>query len=427
MNYAGSNRRQWIHGLMLWSALVWGTVAAAQTLNIDSCYVLARRNYPTTQQFALIEKSKELSLENAAKGYLPQVFVNGQATWQSDVTRLPISFPGLNIPELSKDQYRLFGEIHQPVTDLFFVREQQDLVRANAEVESRKAEVELHRLRERVYQLYLGILYMDARLGQAQLLIKDIETGLAKTQAAIAGGVALKSQADQIGAELLRAKQQITELKAGRRAYAEALGLLIHQDIYENTILETPAAPLYLTEIRRPELALFSSQQLSLGRQSRLVNNKTLPRLSAFFQGGYGRPALNMLSNDFDPYFITGLRLNWNISSFYTAGNERRLLSTQQSAIALQRETFLLNTRSAMRQQQTEIEKWQELIRSDEAIIPLRESIKLTAQQQLSNGAITANDYLSHVNAEDLARQQLILHRMQLLLAQYNYLLTTGN
>lgn len=417
----------WRRIFILCIAGLWGLGLAAQSLSLDSCYALARRNYPLVQQFDLIEKSKELSLANAAKGYLPQLAVNGQATYQSEVTRLPISFPGLNVPELSQDQYRLFGEVNQPITDLFFVKEQQDLIRANAEVETQKTEVELHKLRERVYQLYFGVLYMDARLEQAQLLIKDVEAGLAKVQAAVAGGVALKSQADQLRAELLKARQQVAELKSGRKAYAEALGLLIRQNIDEKTVLETPVAPLSTTAIRRPELAMFGAQQQSLAQQSRLINNKTLPRLSAFFQGGYGRPALNVLSNDFETYFITGLRLNWNISSFYTSGNERALLSTQQSAIALQRETFLLNTRLAMQQQQAEIAKWQELIDSDQEIIQLRESIKNTAQQQLSNGTATAADYLNYVNAEDLARQQLILHRMQWLLAQYNQLLTTGN
>lgn len=427
MNQASSYIQLWRPVFVLWVASLWGSGLSAQTLSLDSCYALARRNYPLVQQFDLIEKSKELSLENASKGYLPQLAVNGQATYQSEVTSLPISFPGLNVPELSKDQYRLFGEVNQPLTDLLFVKEQQDLIRANSAVESQKIEVELHKLRERVYQLYFGVLYMDARLAQVQLLIKDLEAGLAKVQAAISGGVALKSQADQLRAELLKARQQITELKSGRRAYAEVLGLLIRQSIDEKTVLETPAVPNASIEIRRPELALFSSQQQSLTQQSRLLNNKTLPRLGAFFQGGYGRPALNVLSNDFEPYFITGLRLNWNISSFYTSGNERKLLSTQQSAIALQRETFLLNTRLAVQQQNAEIAKWQDLITSDQEIIQLRESIKNTAQQQLSNGTATTTDYLNYVNAEDLARQQLILHRMQLLLAQYNQLLTTGN
>jgi outer membrane protein TolC len=427
MNQANSYIQLWKPVFVLWVASLWGSGLSAQTLSLDSCYALARRNYPLVQQFDLIEKSKELSLENASKGYLPQLAVNGQATYQSEVTSLPISFPGLNVPELSKDQYRLFGEVNQPLTDLLFVKEQQDLIRANSAVESQKIEVELHKLRERVYQLYFGVLYMDARLAQVQLLIKDLEAGLAKVQAAISGGVALKSQADQLRAELLKARQQITELKSSRRAYAEVLGLLIRQSIDEKTVLETPAVPNASIEIRRPELALFSSQQQSLTQQSRLLNNKTLPRLGAFFQGGYGRPALNVLSNDFEPYFITGLRLNWNISSFYTSGNERKLLSTQQSAIALQRETFLLNTRLAVQQQNAEIAKWQDLITSDQEIIQLRESIKNTAQQQLSNGTATTTDYLNYVNAEDLARQQLILHRMQLLLAQYNQLLTTGN
>jgi len=43
------------------------------------------------------------------------------------------------------------------------------------------------------------------------------------------------------------------------------------------------------------------------------------------------------------------------------------------------------------------------------------------AKAQLENGVITANDFLKEVNAEDLARQSLITHQVQLLQAQINY------
>jgi len=39
---------------------------------------------------------------------------------------------------------------------------------------------------------------------------------------------------------------------------------------------------------------------------------------------------------------------------------------------------------------------------------------------------ITANDYLREVNAEDLARQNLITHQIQLLQAQINYQTISG-
>src|SRR4051812_3525846 len=91
----------------------------AKSLTIEQCYQLAKANYPLVKQMALIEKTKEYSVENAGKGYLPQININGQATYQSDVTKIPVSLPGVNIPTLSKSQYKLYGEINQLLTDGF--------------------------------------------------------------------------------------------------------------------------------------------------------------------------------------------------------------------------------------------------------------------------------------------------------------------
>jgi len=74
-----------------------------------------------------------------------------------------------------------------------------------------------------------------------------------------------------------------------------------------------------------------------------------------------------------------------------------------------------------LKQQQSEIDKLQQLISTDQAIIDLRKSIKDAARAQLENGVITSNDYLREVNAEDQSRQTLITHQLQLLQAQINF------
>jgi hypothetical protein len=45
----------------------------------------------------------------------------------------------------------------------------------------------------------------------------------------------------------------------------------------------------------------------------------------------------------------------------------------------------------------------------------------------LDNGIITASDYLTELDNEDTARQNLILHEIQLLQAQNNLRITSGN
>ena len=397
------------------------------SLSVDSCYTLAQRNYPLVKQYALIEKSKEYSLDNASKGTLPQFNIAGQATYQSAVTKVPIDIPNVRIIDISKDQYKLYGEVSQPITDLFTVKDQKLVIASNAAVEGQKIEVELFKLKERINQLFFGVLLIDAQIQQNELLKKDILTGIDKTNGAIANGIALRSSADILNAELLKANQRTIELKATRKGYTDMLSLFINRPVDETVIFEKPSILTLASEINRPELKLYDLQKTIFDAQDKLITAKNLPRFSLFFQGGMGRPALNMLSNDLTGYYIGGLRLNWNLSGFYTAEKEREILLINKNLLDVQRQTFIFNTNLTMKQQTSEVVKLQELIQTDSDIIGLRERIKNTAKGQLEFGTATTNDYLTYINAEDLARQNRVLHEVQLLMAQYNYQTTTGN
>jgi outer membrane protein TolC len=285
----------------------------------------------------------------------------------------------------------------------------------------------LYKLRERINSLFFGILLIDAQISQTELVKKDIQNGITRAEIAIANGVSLKSAADNLKAELIKTKQHTTELRATRKGYSDMLSLFIGQKIDENTVFEKPLPPIVSNEINRPEMRLFDLQNQAFYLQNRLIINKNMPRVSLFFQGGFGRPALNMLSNNFDPYYITGVRLSWNLSGFWTYKNERKQVAVNQSGVQVQQETFLFNTNLALSQQNTEIMKMQELITDDSDIIRLRENVKNATQTQLDNGTATTNDYLIAVNAEDQARQNRILHEIQLLMNQYNVKFTMNN
>lgn len=416
-------------GLILYfSGFHFSSAQSLKTLTLDTCYALARMNYPLVKQLDLIEKSAGYSIENASKGTWPQLNVVGISSYQSDVTTLPIKLPNIDVPVPGKDQYKLYGEISQPITDLFVIKDQKNLIEVSAEVEKQKVEVELYKLKERVNQLYFGILLIDAQLKLTELLKKDIQTGMDKTKAAIANGVAIKSSLDILKVEMLKANQKTIELKATRNGYAEMLQLFTSQAIYQSTILETPERhTLYTPVTKRPELTLFDCQVRSEMIKGKMLTYKNYPRISLFLQGGVGKPALNMLSNDFKGYYLGGLRMNWNFSGFYTKKNDWLLHMRSRETIEVQREAFLFNTNIILKQQEAEMSKYDDLIASDKEIIQLRESITTTAKNQLENGTVTMNDYLLYVNAENQAKQNLKLHEIQSLMAWYNYQTTGGN
>ena len=400
--------------------------ANAQSISIDSCYQWAKNNYPLVKQLALIERSKEYSLANVQKGYLPQVNVSGYSTYQSDVLTFPFNLPGSSIDPLRKDQHRIYGEITQPITDLWNVKNQKELAANNADVESQKIEVELYKINERINQLFFGILLIEEQIKQTTLISNDLANAMQKVQAAVDNGTSLSSNLDLLKVEVLKVNQRIEELTSGKKAYLKMLEQFTGKSISVNTVLLRPSVLQTSESINRPELKLFSIQQKSFDIQSRILTNKTLPKLNFFFQGGYGAPGLNTIENNPASYYYTGLRLNWNLSSFYTYKKERSLLDLNKRGFDIQKETFLLNTNLNISQQSEEVEKFKGLINSDIEIIKLRMNIKVNTEAQLLNGTITTFDFLTQINAEDQARQNLVLHQIQLLYAQYNLLVTKG-
>lgn len=414
--------------VLLFLLLFLSTNALAQ-LTLEQCYELSKNNYPLIKQKELISQSKEYSVANARSGYLPQFSLAAQATYQSDVTRVPIDLPGLSIKPLSKDQYKIYGEVNQTILDGGTIRQNAALSENNAQVENQKLEVELYKIKDRVNQLFFGVLLLDEQLAQTLLVKKDLQSSLSRIQASIQNGTAFRSNEDILQAEILKTDQRIIETKSVRKAYVEMLGIFINQSLDESTKLISPAIqPVNESaDINRPELNLYNAQRLLYNSQYLLNNTRNQPKLGFFLQAGYGKPALNVLKNEFDTYYLGGFRFSWNFSGFYNTHRDKQLLEVNNQLVDTQRDFFLFNTKLALRQNSNEINKLNELMHVDDQIIALRLRIKDTAKVQFENGVITANDYLRELNAEDQAKQNQTLHRVQLMLAQVNYQNTVGN
>lgn len=398
------------------------------TLTLEKAYQLAQNNYPLIRQKNLVRQTASLTIDNISKGYLPQLNISGQATYQSDVTSVPVKIPGFDIESPAKDQYKITAELSQLLYDGGVTAAQKNVQQVNALVEEQRAEVDLYKVKERINQLYLGILLLDEQLKQVELVKNDIRLGIKRVEAQVLHGTAFRSNLLVLEAELLKNDQRAIELRANRKGLIDVLSLFINQQLPENTKLEMPASGITISQaINRPELKLYEYQDSLFQTQREVVSARNRPRTSVFVQGGYGRPALNMLKNEFELFYIAGLRLNWSLGNLYTSKREKEILSVSQRMVEVQKDIFLLNTNTQLKQQQAELQKLEDLIAADQRIIDIRRQVKEAANAQLANGVITANDYLREVNAEDQARLSLIAHQLQLLQAKINYQTIAGN
>ena len=421
-----------IKTITLFLALVSYAPCFAQ-LSIEACYEKARANYPLIKQYGLIEKTKEYNLSNAAKGYLPQVTFSAQATYQSDVTEIPIDLDaigltGVEIPSVSQDQYKMELALSQTLWDGGAIRSERKTLRTQAEVDQRDMDVSMYAINERVNQLYFGVLLAEAQLEQNKVLQAELRRSCEQVSSYIKNGIAQQSDLDAIRVDLLKAKQTEAQFEHTKRAYREMLSRLIGEEIGEETRLVKPEAVRPLTkENNRPELELYQARIRNLRAQDSRITAGMMPKLGLFVTGGYGKPGLDMFEDNFKAYYLAGVRLSWNLGSLYTRKNDRRKIQTGIRSIETQRETFLFNTSLDVAQRNATIDKYIDQLKYDDEIIALRGSVKRASEAKMANGTLSGTDLTRDIHAEQSAIQDKILHEMELLQAIYNLKYVTNN
>lgn len=395
-------------------------------LSIEACYEKAQANYPLIKQYGLIEKTKEYNLSNAAKGYLPQVTFSAQATYQSDVTEIPINLDaigltGVEIPSVSQDQYKMELALSQTLWDGGAIRSERKTLRTQAEVDQRDMDVSMYAINERVNQLYFGVLLAEAQLEQNKVLQAELRRNCDQVSSYIKNGIANQSDLDAIQVDLLKAKQTEAQFEHTKRAYREMLSRLIGEEIGEETRLVKPEAVRPLTkENNRPELELYQARIRNLRAQDSRITAGMMPKLGLFVTGGYGKPGLDMFEDNFKVYYLAGVKLSWNLGSLYTRKNDRRKIQTGIRSIETQRETFLFNTSLDVAQRNATIDKYIDQLKYDDEIIALRGSVRRASEAKMANGTLSGTDLTRDIHAEQSAIQDKILHEIELLMAIYN-------
>jgi outer membrane protein TolC len=404
-----------------------GSISFAQ-LTIEDCRRKARENYPLIKRYNLIEQAKEYDLSNANKGYLPKIQVNAKATYQSDVVKVSVPLPGVEIPSPTKDQYQAVIEANQVIWDGGIIHSQKKISRAYSEVETKQLEIDLFALDERVDGLFFGILLFDTQLEQNHILREELDRNYRTISGYIENGIASLPDLDAVKVEQLNAAQTRSQLQATREAYLNMLSIMTGIGMDGLTVLIKPRADeLPSLQINRPELLLFDAQNQLFDSQKSLIKSSYMPRLGLFLQGGYGRPGLNLLSNTFDSFYIGGISLNWNFGSLYTQKNDLRKIEVNKSTVNTQRDVFLYNIKLAMASENQDIKRIRDLLKYDDEIVSLRKSIRQSAEAKVAGGTLTVPELMREISREDLARQAKAAHEIDLLIAIYNLKRTTNN
>lgn len=393
------------------------TFSAKAQITLEQVQEQARANYPAIRKYGLVEQSRDFTLSNVAKGNLPQVLFQGNASYQSSVTRLPIDVGkfGIDYEGLPRDQYNTSVTISQVIYDGGKIAAEKKIARAQSDVQNEQINVMMYGIRESVNRLFFSILLIDEQLLHNILLQDDLRLVQKNVEAMITGGVANQSDADLVSVELIRARQQEEMLHTFRRTYLSMLSTFIGTPIDASVKLRKPTEALFPTVNNRPELSFYNAQQRLLDLQQSSLDVSLRPRVDIFLQGGVGNPGLNMFKNGWDAYYKVGATVSWNIGALYRRKNDTQLIDMERQQVNVNRETFLFNIRIQEQQLKGQIENIRSQIAHDDEIIRLRENIRRASEKRVESGIETVNEMLRDINAVSEARQQRAIHEVELL------------
>lgn len=407
----------------------------AQTL--EDFQRAAEQNYPLIKQYGLIEQTTTLTVANIGKGWLPQVSVSAQATYQSDVVSWPEQMQtvyqqmGLDMKGLKKDQYRVGIDVQQMLFDGGTIKSQKAIAREQGQAREAETEVSLYQVRQRVNEMFFGLLLLDDQIqlnADQQELLSANEKKLASM---LKRGTAAESDYLSVKAERLNAVQQMTSLQSQKQALSRMLSVFSGLEVKALVKPEVSVAESQKQEVHRPELKVIEALLRLTDAQEKALNAALMPKLGIFAQGYYGYPGYNMfedmMSHKWSWNGMIGARLTWNIGALYTRKNDKAKLDVQRSAYNVQRDVFLFNNQLEQIQQNEDIERYKKLMSDDEEIIRLRSSVRKAAESKLAHGIIDVNDLIREINQENSARVQQSMHEVQMLKEIYDLKYITNN
>ncbi|HKJ42629.1 MAG TPA: TolC family protein [Sunxiuqinia sp.] len=397
-------------------------VLAQEPVHLSDCQQWAREQHPLLKQKELYRKMSELKLENNKTNYLPNLNLNARATYQSAVTSVDVPIPNVNIPSVSKDQYKMYVDVKQNIWDGGLTKANEILEKAQDAANEQGVEVELYKVREQVNSLFFTSFFIQQNLDILGKKQETLEARKKQMQSGVDHGVILQSDLDQILAELVKVDQQKIELQSNRETVLSALAIFTGKQPgdLQNLVIDNQDQ-LLDNQLNRPELGLFQKQADALMASSNLIQKKRNPKLFGFGQAGYGRPALNMLNDNFDTYYLVGVGFKWNIFDWKNTKRDQEIIQMKQQMINTQQQQFERSINIALDRQKHKIGELENILKSDQNLIELQLRIARSAESKLDNGTITTSDYIKDVNAEAAARIILQTHKIRLEQAKIDY------
>lgn len=403
---------------------------ATAGLTIEQCVEKARDNYPMVKKYDLLASTLDIDLSDINKGWLPRIGVYGQVTAQNVVPSFPESLSGVlqqmgqPMKGLGKLQYKAGVDVSQTIWDGGVSHVQRELQRAGTAAEQSALDVEMYAVRQRVENLYFAILLTEEQIAQNRNTMTLLDATLERLKAMLRNGTAMQSDVDMIEAQSLTVAQGIAQAESALSGYRTVLGMFMGESLQGVELIRPDSVMPSELQSDRPEIRLFDTRIVAADASRRLADTALMPKVGLFAQAYYGYPGFDyfksMITRDLSFNIMGGVKVSWNIDSFYTKRNVSRRNRLDIAGIMAEKETFLFNSDMQVASQLEKIKGIRDVMKDDSRIMALRANVRKSAESQLQNGIIDTTALLTKITDENQAALTARYHEIQLVQEIYN-------
>lgn len=417
-------------GIIILILSILSPLLATAGLTIEQCVEKACNNYPMVKKYDLLASTLDIDLSDINKGWLPRIGVYGQVTAQNVVPSFPGSLSGVlqqmgqPMKGLGKLQYKAGVDVSQTIWDGGVSHVQRELRRAGTAAEQSALDVEMYAVRQRVENLYFAILLTEEQIAQNRNTMTLLDANLERLKAMLRNGTAMQSDVDMIEAQSLTVAQGIAQAESALNGYRTVLELFIGESLQGVELIRPDSVMPSELQSDRPEIRLFDTRIVAADASRRLADTALMPKVGLFAQAYYGYPGFDyfksMITRDLSFNIMGGVKVSWNIDSFYTKRNVSRRNRLDIAGIMAEKETFLFNSDMQVASQLEKIKGIRDVMKDDSRIMALRANVRKSAESQLQNGIIDTTALLTKITDENQAALTARYHEIQLVQEIYN-------
>jgi len=406
-----------------------------QTLTLKECYDKAAGTNVLALEKQAYTEIWQLKDKNLSRGWLPALDANGSFIYNSSVVDMTDILGSLPIPgiadmiePLPHEQYKITVDVNQVLYDGGAIKGARALEKADLNINQKQNETDLYKLRGQINSYYFNLLLLDKQKELLQNYLEILNKHISSLNSALVSGVIIKSDIDILAAEKIKLQQQISENEIRKSSLLRILSSLTGAAIDDSTALVLPSPQEELThELSRPELQLYDLRKEQLSASLQVLQSKRMPRAFGFATLGYGNPpGSNFFKDEFASYYILGAGIKWNIFDWNKVKNEKQVVSLQQDIIDNRKSDMTDNLTRLLDAKSAEIASLRSLVESDAELVAIRKRITMAAESQYENDAITATEYLNEMNSEKQALINYEIHKINLAMAQIEYMNISG-